>query len=127
MMRSSDSDSEASGHLGEDSLQQLQPCKDLKVGDLDDLGVGSVQLARFRAARRQKAAAEKIRESEARARALAVGSATEELKKKKKKRKKAAERAKQCEAALDNAEQSLKQLQYTNHKLEQQLASTEVS
>lgn len=129
-MRSTDSDnssdSEDSGDLELHSFEQVQPCEDSKVKGPQNSGVDSVQLARFRAACKQKAAAQKVRESEARARALAVGSATEELRREQKKRKKAVERAKQCEIALEHAESTAQQLQYTNIKLEQQLASTEV-
>lgn len=121
----------ADSQTSEDDEQEAGSAVQQRRFGVDDVQCGqpvdSVQLAKFRAACQNRKVAQKIRESEARARALAVGSATEELKREQRKRRKAYQRAKQCEDELIDAQRLTKQLQYTNSKLQQQLASTQVS
>lgn len=85
-----------------------------------------MQLAAFRAARQQRAVAEAARHSETKAGALAVGSATHELRREQERCQKAVKRANKYKSALEETQSSLKQQQYINGKLQQHLASTQV-
>lgn len=86
----------------------------------------TMQLAAFRAARQQRAVAEAARHSERKAGALAVGSATQELRREQERCQKAVKRANKYKSALEETQSSLKQQQYINGKLQQHLASTQV-
>lgn len=72
--------------------------------------------------------ADALRDAEARARALAreVGSLREELRRENKKKERAVDKAQGCEETQKEALQLVNELRYTNQKLSQQLASTQV-
>jgi hypothetical protein len=76
---------------------------------------------------RHRTAAADAKQTEARARVLACGSLTEELRRHQKKLHRAVGKTKAAEAAAADAQQECKQLAYTNKKLQQELASSQVS
>jgi hypothetical protein len=76
---------------------------------------------------RHRTAAADAKQTEARARVLACGSLTEELRRHQKKLHRAVGKTKAAEAAAADAQQEYKQLAYTNKKLQQELASSQAS
>jgi hypothetical protein len=83
------------------------------------------KLAKLQA--RHRTAAADAKQTEARARVLACGSLTEELRRHQKKLHRAVGKTKAAEAAAADAQQECKQLAYSNKKLQQELASTQAS
>jgi cysteine sulfinate desulfinase/cysteine desulfurase-like protein len=76
---------------------------------------------------RHRTAAADAKQTEARARVLACGSLTEELRRHQKKLRMAVGKAKAAEAAAADTQLECKQLSYTNKKLQQELTSTQAS
>jgi hypothetical protein len=93
--------------------------------EANDRGAISAELAKLHA--KHRTAAADAKQTEARARVLACGSLTEELRRHQKKLHRAVGKTKAAEAAAADAQQECKQLVYINRKLQQELASTQAS
>lgn len=100
-------------------------CSESEQDEENDQEAICAKLAKLHA--RHRTAAAGAKQTEARAQVLACGSLTEELKRHQKKLHRAVSKTKAAEAAAADAQQECKQLVYINRKLQQELASVQVS